>query len=249
MVRSFLPPERLAEGEVSLSGEEAHHLSRVLRVRPGDPVVLFDGQGREADAVVRKARPGEILLQAGPIRSAPAPEWTITLGISVPGNVKLDTIVNQATQLGAGRIIPVTTERSVVRVPPEKWRSKGERLGRIAVEAAKQSGVPHVPTVAPLTPWADVLASFPLYDLVLLASVGGPHEPLSGLVRGRKGGNILLLIGPEGDFTPQETRAAVAASARLFSLGPTVLRCDTAASSSLSLVSFFLREPWEPPVP
>ena len=227
---------------MALSGEEAHHLARVLRVRPGDPVTLFDGQGREAEAVVREVGAREVLLDVGAARSVSPPAWAITLAVAVPGNVKMDEIVNQATQLGAGRIIPVLTERTVTRFLPERWKSRQERLNRIAVEASKQCRGSHLPTVDPLTPWEDLLAAFPSHDLVLMAAVEGPHEPLASVLRSDTRRKILLLIGPEGDFTPQEIREAAASGVRRFSLGPTVLRCETAVVAALSLVSFLLRE-------
>lgn len=226
---------------MTVSGEEARHLARVLRVQPGDAVTLFDGKGREADARVRGVKAGEVLLEAGPTRTIPAPPWTLALAVAVPGNVKLDDIVNQATQLGAGRIIPLVTERTLVRASPERWRTKQGRLARIAVEAAKQSGAARIPAIDPLTRWSDLLPDFPTHDLVLMATVEGPHEPLAPLLRpGAQ--KILLLVGPEGDFTPQEIRQAAQAGARRFSLGPAILRCETAVVVALSSVSFLLRE-------
>lgn len=225
-----------------LRGVEARHLGRVLRVRPGDAVVLFDGQGREAEATVRRVGPREVLLEAGATRSVPAARWTLTLAAAVPGNVKWDEIVNQATQLGAGRIIPLVTERAVTRLSPQRWRSRQERLERVAVEAAKQCGTARVPALDPLTRWGDLLSAFPAHDLVLMATVEAPHEPLSSVLAESRAERVLLLIGPEGDFTPQEIRQAAAAGARRFSLGPTVLRCETAAAAALSVVSFLLRE-------
>ena len=226
-----------------LAGEEAHHLARVLRVRPGDPVTLFDGRGREAEAKVVWAGSGEILLEVGPPREVPLPERPVVLGISLPGNVKIEEIINQATQMGASRIIPLVTERTVVKLSPERWKAKGERLNRVALEAAKQCEVSRLPVIEPLTPWKELLPSFSRFPLVLIAAVEGPHEPLEALLAPSTGkGEVLVLIGPEGDFTPEELQAARRAGARPFSLGPTVLRCETAVVSALSLVSFFLRK-------
>ncbi len=243
MVRSFLPPESWPAGsEIKLSGREAHHLSRVLRVRPGDRVTLFDGEGREAEAIVGRVGAQEVLLKLGPIRLRPPSPWEITLALAVPGNVKMDEIVNQAIQLGAGRIVPLVTERTVTRFTPERWRSRQERLNRVAVEAAKQCGVSRLPAVESLTRWQELLESFPSYDLILMASVEGPHEPLASVLAEKPAKNILLLIGPEGDFTREETETAAAQGARRFSLGPTILRCETAAASALSILNFLLRK-------
>lgn len=240
MVRSFLPPDRWKETEVTLSGEEARHLARALRARPGDRVTLFDGEGREAEAIVSGVGAREVLLRLGPIRlKAPSP-WEITLALAVPGNVKMDEIVNQAIQLGAGRIVPLVTERTVTRFTPERWRSRQERLNRIAVETAKQCGVGRLPSIESLARWKELLESFPSYDLILMASVEGPHEPLASVLVEKPARNILLLIGPEGDFTCEEIEAAAAQGARRFSLGPTILRCETAVIASLSILNFLL---------
>ncbi len=243
MIRCFVDSEAWREGPLALSGKEARHLGWVLRVRPGDPVTLFDGRGREAEARVSRVGAREVLLEVGPARSVPAADWTLTLAAAVPGNVKMDEIVNQAAQLGAGRIIPLLTERTVARLSPERWGSRQGRLERIAVEAAKQCGAARVPSIDTLTRWRDLLSSFPDYRLVLMASVEGPHEPLAALLAPLRGkGRVLILIGPEGDFTPGETRQAADAGARRFSLGPAVLRCETAAAAALSVVAFLLRQ-------
>lgn len=242
MVRSFLPPGRWGEGKVVLSGEEAHHLARVLRVRPGEAVTLFDGQGREANAKVARVEAGEVLLEVGAPRVVPPPERAVALGIALPGNVKIDEIIDQATQMGVSRVIPLVTGRTVVKLSPERWKAKQGRLRRIALEAAKQCGIGRVPVIDPLTPWKDLLPSFRRFDPVLIAAVEGPHEPLPALLSASKGGEVLVLVGPEGDFTPEELQEARRAGAKPFSLGPTVLRCETAVVAALSLVSFLLRE-------
>lgn len=203
--------------------------------------MLFDGEGREAEAVVSGVGAREALLRMGPIRARPPSPWEITLALAVPGNVKMDEIVNQAIQLGAGRIVPLVTERTVTRFTPERWRSRQERLNRIAVETAKQCGVGRLPSVEPLARWEEFLGAFPSYDLILMASVEGPHEPLASVLAEKPARNVLLLIGPEGDFTREEIEAAVARGTRRFSLGPTILRCETAAASALSILGFLLR--------
>ncbi len=239
MIRCYLSPEQWGEGEVLLSGAEAHHLARVFRVAPGDPLICSDGAGREASAEVLRVSSREIAPHVGPSRPIFEPPYRMTLGIAVPGQGKLDEIVNQATQTGVRRLIPLITERTVVRKPAD-LEKKADRLRRIAVEAVKQSGAGRVPEIVPALAWGDLIPLFQEYDRVLLASVEGPWEELSEILAGncRK---PLLLIGPEGDFTPSEIEQAVRNGARRFSLGPNVLRCETACVAAVSLVSYLLR--------
>ena len=241
--RCFLPPEAWTAGpEVRLTGREAHHLTRVLRVRRGDTVSCFDGCGREAEAVVREAGPKGLLLAMGPARQVPFPIPAVSLGIAVPGQGKLDEIVNSATQLGVRRILPLLTERTVVHLTPDRFNRKQAHLNQIAIEAAKQSGVSFLPEIQPLIPWREFLPTWAEYDRVLMATVEGPHEDLREILRPGGLAGLLLLIGPEGDFSPEEIRQGSQAGARRIGLGPSVLRCETAVVSALSILRFVLRE-------
>ncbi len=249
MVRSFLPPESWPAGsEIKLSGREAHHLSRVLRVRPGDSILCFDGQGRQMEAVVRDIGPGRLLLEAGPVQQIPPAPWAVHLGAAIPGQGKLEEIVGSATQLGVSAILPLQTERTVVRFTADRFKKKLERLRQVSIETAKQCGIGLLPEIRPVTPWSKLLASFPEYDRVLLAAVEGPHESwrtaVSQPVRRTEGTSyplkILLLIGPEGDFSPEEIQQASGAGARPVTLGPLVLRCETAVVAALSILNFLL---------
>lgn len=240
MIRCYLSREQWGEGEVVLSGREAHHMARVFRVSRGDELICSDGTGREASARVLQVSAREVTLSVGPSRSMPESSFQVTLGVGIPGRGKLDEIVSQATQLGVRRILPLITERTVVPESAFASERKLERLRRIAIEAIKQSGSGRIPEMRPAFPWDALLRSFQEYDRVLLASVEGPWEPLPSVLEGgcRR---PLILIGPEGDFSPQEAERAVRCGARRFSLGPNVLRCETACVAAVSLISYLLR--------
>ncbi|MCM8812245.1 MAG: 16S rRNA (uracil(1498)-N(3))-methyltransferase [Candidatus Omnitrophica bacterium] len=241
--RCYIPSDAWeGNGRLRLSGREAHHLSRVLRIKPGDWVSCFDGAGTEAVACVRSVDPrAGIDLEIKEKKRLPPLSGGITLASAIPQSGKIDQIIDQATQFGVRRIIPVTTARGVVRISQEDSKKKLLRWNRIAVEAAKQSKVSHLPLIDPALPWDRLVCRFKEFDLALVAAVEGPHEPLAGLLKGRERSSILLIIGPEGDLTPEELAQADAAGARRFSLGPTVLRCETAAVAALSLISYVLR--------
>ena len=239
--RCYLSPDQWGEGEIRLSGREAHHLSRVLRLSAGDEFVCIDGEGNEASAHVVKRSGNQMVISLRPTRRIPEQPTAIALAVGIPGQGKLDEIVNQATQFGVSRLIPLVTQRTVIRESSAAASEKKiERLRRIAVEAIKQSGSGRVPDIRPVCPFEVLISTFSEYDQVLLASVDGPWEDLSDILM-RDGRRCLILIGPEGDFTPQEIEQAVRQGARRFSLGPTVLRCETACIAAVALVSYILQ--------
>lgn len=242
MIHCYLSPEQWGEGEVCLTGPEARHLSRVLRVSPGDEILCSDAKGREARAKILRVSAREILLSVGPARFVPEPSFRITLAVGIPGQGKLDEIISQATQLGVRRILPLITERTIVPKAAAVSDRKQDRLRRIAVEAVKQSGAGWVPEIQPACSYDAVLPQFSLYDRVLLASVQGPWEPLP-LILQPACADPLILVGPEGDFSPREIEQAVQKGARRFSLGSGVLRCETACVAAISLVSYLLCHP------
>ena len=247
-VRCFLPSEDWPReiGETVISrGREGHHLARVLRVREGDTVFCFDGQGRELEGTVQQVKAGQILLRAGPTKQLPPPPWEVVLGIAIPGQGRLEEIVNSATQLGVSAIFPLLTERTVVRFTPERFERKREHLLQVAIEAAKQSSVSRLPEIRPITPWREFLPLLAQYHRVFLGALEGPYEPWRALLTPFPASTpfkLLLLIGPEGDFSPEEVRQAVGAGAHRIGLGPSTLRCETAVTAALSVLFFLLRE-------
>ena len=240
-IRCFIPPELWDKNPLTLSGPEARHLAKVLRIRTGEKVICLDGHGRQAEATVLNVTPQQILLHLGPRRSLPELPWTLTLAAALPGQGKMEEIVGQATQLGVRRIIPLMTERCIVRAPAQRLERKSERFRQVALEALKQSGAGWIPEVEPVTPLDRFFSRFSAFDLALIATVEGPHEKLSGLVRPTHR-NLLLLVGPEGDFTPEEIQRAAQAVARRVGLGPSVLRCETACVALISRVQLLLGE-------
>ncbi len=241
-VRCYLPPEAWGGEEVILTGREAHHLKDVLRVKTGSAVTCFDGAGQTGDGHIVRLSRREVVIALGKRSTAPPPALNLHLGMAIPGQGKLEPMINQATQLGVRSILPLITERTVVRIPSNRADQKRERLNQVAIEAVKQSGLLYLPHIHSIQRWSDFVGSVEGYDLILIASVSGPHERLTDLLSGRAARKLLILIGPEGDWADQEIAEAVAKGAKRFSLGPTVLRCDTAAVAALAIVSALLRE-------
>jgi 16S rRNA (uracil1498-N3)-methyltransferase len=240
-IRCYLPPERWSQTVVPLNGREVHHLAHVLRVRAGLQVTCFDGQGTRAQAIVRSVTRKGVWLELGPRQTVPPPSWKISLAVAVPKKGRMDQIVDQATQLGVHRLIPLLTARGVVRISTQEWPRRQQRLHQIAIEAAKQAGVDRLPVLDPAIPWNRFLLSLSGYDRILIATLEGPHEEPSDLLSDPGVKEVLLMIGPEGDWTAQEIKQAAKVGSHRISLGPTVLRCETAVVSGLSIVATFLR--------
>jgi 16S rRNA (uracil1498-N3)-methyltransferase len=210
-----------------LSAEEAHHATHVLRVEPGETVNVFDGRGREAQCRFGEAGRLTILQQT----TTPALRCRITLAQAVPKK-NMDWIVQKATELGVAAIAPLISERTVKRPEsaPERWRE-------IALESCKQCGNNWLPELRPPQPVRAFLGGLGAFDLKLIGSLQPDAVPLKTILAGgARPVTVLVLIGPEGDFTPAELAEAKAAGCRPLSLGPLVLRADTAALYALSIL-------------
>ncbi len=233
--------------EIRLGADESHHLVAVNRCQRGDPVVAFDGHGREWQCeCVDPAKAGAVLRVRSTHQAAPLP-CAITLAQSMPKGATMDEIVRQATELGAARIVPLITERTQVHLDADRADKKIEKWRIASIEAAKQCGNPWVPEITPLTKLDALLAgSAKDFDLKLVASLHAGAKPLRSVVEhwraqhGRPPQRVLWLVGPEGDFSPAEITACVMAGCAPVTLGPLVLRCDTAAVAALSVLGYEL---------
>jgi 16S rRNA (uracil1498-N3)-methyltransferase len=246
--RFFLPPETWNPQAPALTGAEAHHASDVLRVREGEAVVVFDGRGNEQAVKVAAIGRDRIELSPGPVAKSQPLRCRISLAQAIPKGKNMDLIVQKATELGAAAIFPVLSERVIVRIEREEAESKREKWQRVAIEACKQSGQNFLPEVAlPLTMETLLATRAASFDLVIIASLQPGSRHLKALLeehlslRGKTPSSVLMLIGPEGDFTPAEINRAIGAGAQPMTLGPIVLRSETAALYSLSVLAHELQ--------
>jgi 16S rRNA (uracil1498-N3)-methyltransferase len=230
-----------------LTGREAHHAVDVLRLRRGDTVRVLDGAGQERLCLVGAADRHRVSLSVLEKRSLPPPPCRVTLLQAIPKGRLFEAIVQKATELGAWRIVPLLSQRVVVRLDPQEAVRRAEKWQWAAIAAIKQCGAAWLPRVErPLTP-AQFLARQEPCELSLLASLQpGSRHPRECFrafqaAHGRNPQTLCVWIGPEGDFTPEETEAIQAAGALPVSLGPLVLRTETAATYCLSVVDYELR--------
>ena len=221
-----------------LAADEAHHCRQVLRLSAGDPVTIFDGRGQTAQcaitAITNHAARLKILSQT----SAPALRCRITLAQAVPKK-SMDLIVQKATELGVAAIVPVVSERTIVRL--DENAPKLDRWREIALESCKQCGNNWLPSILPPRAAQELFANPGPFDLKLIASLQPGAQPLPQLLPARMPASVLVLIGPEGDFTPAEISAAQAAGCQPLSLGSLVLRAETAAIYALSILHYELQ--------
>jgi 16S rRNA (uracil1498-N3)-methyltransferase len=236
MRRFTLQPDRLAGGRVTFDAGESRHLTRVLRLRPGDTVVATDGTGR--DYTVRLESLGDlavgtVLAVAAGVAASPL---AITLVQGVPKGDRMEAIVRGATELGVARVLPALCERTVVHLEPSRWRERARRWQRIAREAAKQSGravIPEVDVPRPLSEW---LAAGQTAELQLCPWEGG-GAPLGGVLAAvARCGSARIVIGPEGGLAPGEVDMARAHAFAIVSLGPRILRVETAGPAVVAIL-------------
>ncbi|MCE9634148.1 MAG: 16S rRNA (uracil(1498)-N(3))-methyltransferase [Planctomycetes bacterium] len=235
-MRRFHHKDLPSAGSFTLDGEEGTHLTRVLRARPGDEVLVFDGAGREALCRVVDARKDVALLDVVAATSPRRPTRDITLCTAAPKGDRMEWLIEKCVEAGVSSIVPWAAERSVRDRAGEgtlrRWR-------RSALEACKQCGRADLPTVFDVLPLADALVSAGVVDRALcVATPGCPDmvEAVAGPADAVQA--IAIVIGPEGGFTPGETGLLGAAGARPFGLGPMVLRIETAAVIAVHRAAF-----------
>ena len=222
---------------VILNGEDVKHMATVLRLRPGDTVTLCDGQGHECEAVLTAISKSEAVLDAGPIRLCDTePTHRITLFQCLPKTGKMETVIQKGTELGLFALRPTVSERCVA-LPGKDYNKKLERYRKVAEEAAKQSRRGVIPDILPPVELEN--ADFSPYDTVLLA-YEEEHTVTLKQALSSAGCHIALLIGPEGGFSPEEAELLRQKGAVSVSLGPRILRTETAGPAAIAQILFCL---------
>jgi 16S rRNA (uracil1498-N3)-methyltransferase len=247
MHRFHLPPKEISGSPLTLAGREAHHALRVLRLRRGDRVAILDGAGTEYLADIRDFDRDKLQLEIAEKRLTPRPSCPITLLQAVPKGKLIESIIQKATELGVARIVPLLAERVTTHLNGADAARKAEKLQQVAIEAIKQCGATWLPKVEPPISLLAFLARKETFELPLIASLqpGSRHarEYFDGFhqTHGRLPRSICIWVGPEGDFTPDEVAAVIAAGAQPITLGPLVLRVETAAVYCLSILNYELQ--------
>ena len=240
--RFYIEPSSWDPRMLSLDEAESRHASEVLRLREGDLVSVFNGLGHEIHARIARQTKRTTALTAESHYCTEAPAVPLLLAQAIPKGKNMDWVLQKATELGVTGILPLLTERTVVRLSPAEAVDKQEKWQRIVIEACKQCGQNHVPQVQVPQTFESFLAHQPQAALRVIAALTDEAKPLQDILTtfiGRPG-SALVLIGPEGDFTAMEAAAAIAKGFLPLTLGPIILRSETAAVYSLSILGYEL---------
>jgi 16S rRNA (uracil1498-N3)-methyltransferase len=234
----FVRPEAVDAERVRFDAAEAHHLRRVLRLRPGAVIHATDGSGRlytvRLVALDAEGAWGTIDARAEPARESPC---AITLAQGLLKGDRMSWLVQKATELGVARIVPMETARIVAR-PAAGAATRHVRWERIAREAVKQCGRVVVPAVDRPRPLADVVRGIAEHDIAWVFWEGGGRPLAETVAVAGSPARLLLLVGPEGGFTAEEVATAEAAGAQRVSLGPRILRAESAGLTAVAVCQF-----------
>ncbi len=225
-----------AEGGI-ISGDDAKHISRVLRMKVGEPLTACDTKGYDYDCLIESLSNREVSLRVLEVRpSQSEPDVRVSLYQAMPKGDKLELIIQKAVELGVDSITPVMTRRCVSKPDSKSMAKKLERYNRIALEAAKQSGRGKVPQVCPMLDLPQALDEMAQTSCPILFYENAT-APAKQVIDGA-GKEIAVLIGSEGGFDESEVELAIQKGCQVLSLGKRILRCETAPLAALSIIMF-----------
>jgi 16S rRNA (uracil1498-N3)-methyltransferase len=245
--RFYLPAERWSLDQPELDEGETHHCRDVLRLAVGSRIILFDGKGVEAIAEIQDFSASQARLSVIHITQTEPLRCAVTLAQAIPKGKNMELIIQKATELGVNRIVPLLSERTVIQLSEGEEGKRVEKWRQVVVEAAKQCGQNWLPTVDSPVSLKRFFSEFDRYEAPLIASLQGDARSFKQVLHdfreqhGRRPTSTLMLIGPEGDFTPAESALAKTAGCLPVSLGPIILRTETAAIYSLSVLAYELQ--------
>ena len=241
MPRFFVPSENFSEDRVNITGQDAFHIARALRMAVGDEITVADMQGREHLCRLTKIRDEacECLILSSCDGKTESP-IDITLFMAYPKGDKLETVIQKAVELGAHRIVPFESSRCVKRPRADKAEKQNARLSRIAEEAAKQCGRARLPMVLPPISFDEMLTEARKSELSLFCYEGDGTKSLKLVLEENNAArSVSVTVGCEGGFSLDEAKRAGDSGLIQVNLGPRILRCETAPSYVLSAISYF----------
>lgn len=239
--RFFVNSEQVARRQVALKGSELKHLRTVRRLRAGDEIELFDGQGKRYSARIAKENTNEAVVEITGVYPETSSSLNLVLGQALPKARKMDNIVQKATELGVSTVIPFSCARTVPRYDEKRSSVRVKRWQKIAREAAKQCGRTTVPDIRRIVSFRELLKLYPDFGLKFIPWEEERRRGLKALLkRSHKKNKIFMVIGPEGGFTAEEISQAKSSGFVPVSLGKRILRTETVALTLLSIIQFEL---------
>ena len=242
MTRFFVAPEQIKGEEAELSGEDVKHITKVLRLQLGDKITLLDGAGYQYETSITDLAKDKVLVRVvEKVKSETEPPINVHLIQALPKGDKFELIVQKCTELGIKSLRPVNSERSVVKLDSKKALTRVERWQKIAKEAAEQSARGLVPQVLELQALNKVLEGLGDDSLVLIPWEAEQSQSLRGILKqSTVYRDIYIVIGPEGGFSRAEIEAARVTGAIPVTLGPRILRTETAGFAALTMILYEL---------
>jgi 16S rRNA (uracil1498-N3)-methyltransferase len=232
--------DRVEGARVVLGKDDSHHLLRVMRAQPGEPFVVMAG-GQQYECRLTEAEEGRAVgevLSAAPATGEPPVRITLFQGLAK--GEKMETVIQHGTELGVCEFVPVATARAVVKLEPKKAAERVDRWQRIAREAAEQSRRGAVPPVAPVASWKEAVSRCGAFDLALVPWEEGGEPLRQVLASAPEAQTVAVFIGPEGGLSPEEVELAKAKGARAVTLGPRILRTETAGLAAAAAILYAL---------
>ena len=243
MPRFFVDAAKIVAGEVWLDSDETRHAVSVFRLKKGDTLDLFDGKGQHFLGIAQDVHEGKLSVRVTGKSVVPFPSPVqVTLGVAVFRPERMEFLIQKAAELGAHAIVPLITERGIVKLSSDRWDAKLKRWKKIIQESCKQCGLSFVPEITAPVPFKNFISEIKNYDTVIIPTLKGAVTELVHTLPFLPPRRLLALIGPEGDFSPKEVTSAVGEGAKPVNLGPLVLRSETAGIYVLSVLHFFYRE-------
>jgi len=238
MHRFFVSPAEFTQNAFALSPEESHHCLSVLRHQTGDRVTLFDGKGNEGTGVISGVDGKLVQVKIQQRAKTPPLQCRVTLAQAIPKGKNMDLVVQKAVELGAAAIVPILSERTVVSLDESEVAKKQEKWQALVIEACKQCGQNFVPEVLKPQPLKRYFETKPKDELMLIASLQPDAKPVKTVLAelAKLPASVTVFVGPEGDFTPAELGLAKSSGCQPITLGPIILRTETAAIYCLSVL-------------
>jgi 16S rRNA (uracil1498-N3)-methyltransferase len=238
----FLVDRVQDDSAVLTDAGQLHHIRHVLRLKAGDVVIVSDGAGNDFTGVITTIDKKQVAFKLAPLKKQRRTSAALTVACAVPKGSRMDDIIDFLTQLGVACIIPLRTERVVVRLDEARMAARLQRWQKIAQNAARQCQRSGIPAIAPVTDIAKVITASQGFDLKLMPHLAGRRTLIKDAIIKSRPKNVIVLIGPEGDFTPAEVELALHNGFTPVSLGDTVLRVATAAVAVTAYIRFALDE-------
>ena len=239
MPRFFVSKDSISDNLAVISGDDAHHISKVLRMKCGEALVLCDQQGNDYHCEISDITDNAVSLTVKEcVHCLSEPTVRVTLFMALPKGDKMDYVIQKSIELGASEIVPFSSSRCIVKLSDKDAAKKQERWSRIALEAAKQCGRGIVPKVRKPISFKEMIACASECEMPLFFYEKETNNSLKSRISARTFKSAAVIIGPEGGFSESEVSDVTRAGIPCASLGTRILRCETAPGCAISAIMY-----------